>query len=166
LKPEVSSCHECQIFDGKRNFQPLTLKTISIEAPFMQSGLDFIGEIHSPSSTQHRWILKTTDYFTKWIEVVPTRKDTDTIIIHFLESNIFSRFGYPVKIITDNASAFKSKKMEKFCSDYNITLGHSIAYYPRGNGLDESSNKILTRIIKNLLLENKKSWHKNFIYVL
>jgi hypothetical protein len=56
--------------------------------------------------------------------------------------------------------------MEKFCQDYNITLGHSTMYYPQGNGLAESSNKILTRIIKRLLQDNKKAWHKNLIYVL
>ena len=31
---EVSSCHECQIFDGKRKLFPLPLKPISVEAPF------------------------------------------------------------------------------------------------------------------------------------
>jgi hypothetical protein len=163
---EVSSCHECQIFDGKRKLQPLPLKPISVEAPFRQWGLDFIGEIHPPSSTQHRWILTATNYFTKWIEAVPTRQATDVVIIQFLESNILSRFGCPVKIITDNATTFKSKRMEKFCSDYNITLGHSTTYYPQGNGLVESSNKSLTRIIKKLLQENKKAWHKKLIYAL
>jgi transposase InsO family protein len=132
----------------------------------MKWGMDFIGEIHLPSSAQHRWILTATDYFTKWIEAVPTRQATDIVIIKFLESNILSRFGCPVKIITDNATTFKSKKMEKFYNDYNITLGHSTAYYPQGNGLAESSNKSLTRIIKKLLQDNKKYWHKNIIYVL
>jgi hypothetical protein len=56
--------------------------------------------------------------------------------------------------------------MEKFYSDCNITLGHSTNYYPRGNGLAESSNKIFTNIIKNILQEKKKDWHKNLIYVL
>jgi hypothetical protein len=31
---EVSSCHECQIFDGKRKLQSFPLKPISIEAHF------------------------------------------------------------------------------------------------------------------------------------
>jgi hypothetical protein len=110
--------------------QPLPLNPISVEAPFMQWGLDFIGEIYLPSSAQHRWILTATDYFTKWIEVVPTRKAIDTVIIQFLEINILSRFDCLVNIITENAMSFKSKKMEKFCSDYNITLGHSTSYYP------------------------------------
>jgi transposase InsO family protein len=117
------------------------LKPISVEALFRQWGLDFIGEIHPSSSTQHKWILTTTYYFTKWIEAVPTRQATDVVIIQFLESNILSRFGFPIKIIIDNATTFKSKRMEKFCNDYNITLGHSTTYYPHGNGLVESSNK-------------------------
>jgi hypothetical protein len=153
---EVSSCHECQIFDGRRKLQPLPLKLISIEASFMQWGLDFIGEIHLPSSAQHKWILTTIDYFTKWIEEIPTKQAIDMVIIQFLETNILSRFGCPIKIIKDSTTTFKSKKMEKFFKDYNITLRNYTTYYPQGNGLEESSNKSLTRIIKRLLQDNKK----------
>jgi hypothetical protein len=89
---EVSRCHECQVFDWKRKLQPLPLKPIFVEAPFRQWGLDFIGEIHPKSLAQHKWILTTTDYFTKWIESVPTRQATNVVIIQFLEDNILSRF--------------------------------------------------------------------------
>jgi hypothetical protein len=81
----------------------------------MQWAMDFIGEINPPSSAQHRWIITTTDYFMKWIEEIPTKQAIDAVIIHFLETNILSRFGCPIKIITDNAAEFKSKNMEKFC---------------------------------------------------
>jgi transposase InsO family protein len=97
------------------------------------------------------------DYFTKWIEAATTRHATDDVIIRFLEDNILSRFQCPIKIIIDNAIAFKSKKLEKLCSGYNIILGHSTSYYPQGNGLEESSNKILVRIIKKWLQENKRA---------
>ena len=80
--------------------------------------------------------------------------------MQFLETNILSRFGCPEKIITDNAAAFKSKRMTNFCHKYHISLGHSSDYYPQGNGLAESSNKSLINIIKKVLEENKKNWHK------
>eukprot|EP00253_Pinus_taeda_P006696 PITA_06696 len=95
-----------------------------------------------------------------WIEAIPCRQANDSTIIQFLESNILSRFGYPEKIITDNAAAFKSKKIISFCHKFHITLGHSTTYYPQGNGLAESSNKSLINIIKKLLEENKKNWHR------
>jgi hypothetical protein len=45
-------------------------------------------------------------------------------------------------------------------------LGHSTTYYPQGNGLEESSNKILMRIIKKILTKNKKVWHIHLKYAL
>jgi hypothetical protein len=163
---KVTSCHKYQVFERKRKNFPLPLKRIYVEAPFQQWGLDFIGEIHPPSSGQHKWILTATDYFTKWIEVVPCKKSTDSVIIKFLEINILSRFGCPRKIIIDNATTFISKKLIEFCSKYQITLGHSTTYYPRGNGLVESSNKILLNIIKKMLQENNKSWQKKLVHSL
>eukprot|EP00253_Pinus_taeda_P033742 PITA_33742 len=124
---KIATCHECQVFEGKRKLIPMPLVPIYTEAPFQQWGLDFIGEIHPPSSGQHRWILTATDYFTKWIEAIPTRQANDS---------------------------------------YHISLGHSTAYYPQGNGLAESSNKSIVRIIKKLLQENKKAWHLKLKYAL
>ena len=56
--------------------------------------------------------------------------------------------------------------MVKFCSDYNIIVSHSTAYYPQGNGLAESSNKSLIRIVKKLLEENKKAWNAKLKFAL
>ena len=98
-------------------------------------------------------------YFTKWIEDIPTRQVTHTMIMEFLVSNMLSRFGCPRRIVTDNAKAFTSNKLVKFCSDYNIIVSHSTTYYPQGNVLVESLNKSLVRIIKKLLKDNKKAWH-------
>jgi len=56
--------------------------------------------------------------------------------------------------------------MVEFCENYHILLGHSIAYYPQGNGLAKSSNKSLINIIKNVLEVNKKNWNKKLINAL
>ena len=84
----------------------------------------------------------------------------------FLEDNILARFGCPMRIVTDNALAFKSNKMINFFHKYHISLNHSTAYYPQGNGLAESSKKSLVRIIKKLLEDNKKYWHTKLKYSL
>ena len=91
---------------------------------------------------------------------------TDTVIIKFLLENIFARFGTPRKLVTDNAQAFKSAKMQNFCQNYNVILNHSTPYYSEGNGLAESSNKSLVRIIKKLLADNKRGWDSKLIFAL
>lgn len=103
---EVSTCHECQIFEGKRKLLPLPLKPISVESPFQQWGLHFIGEIHPASSNQHKYILTGMFYFTKWVEAIPVRQTTGSIVIDFFLNNILSRFGCPKKLIADNAKVF------------------------------------------------------------
>jgi hypothetical protein len=145
------------MFAGKKKLFPLALKPIKVETPFQQWGLEFIGEINMNSSGQHKWILTARDYFTKWVDAIPTREATDTVIIKFQEENILAKFGCPRKIIVGNAHAFKSAKLVKFFQDYNIDLGHSTTYYPQGNGLVESSKKNLINIIKKMLFQNKKA---------
>ena len=154
VRKYVISCHKCHIFEGKKKLLPLPLKPISTKMSFQQWGVEFIGEIHPPSSAQHKWILTTIDYFTKWTKAIPSRQATDSVIISFLENNILSRFGCPQNVINDNTVAFKSKNMVWFCNKYHITLGNSTTYYPQGNGLAESSNKIFVNIIKKLLEDN------------
>ena len=46
----------------------------------------------------------------------------------------------------------------KLCEELGIQLVHSTAYYLQGNGLAESSNKSLIRIIKKLLEKNARGW--------
>jgi ribonuclease HI len=162
----VRTCDKCQRFEGKQQLKSLPLKPIVVTGPFQQWGLDFIGEIHPPSSGQHRWILVATDYFTKWIEAIPTRNANHTVIINFLQENIFARFGCPKRIVTDNAAAFKDKHLVKLCEELGIQLVHSTAYYPQGNGLAESSNKSLVRIIKKLLEQNARGWDSKLKFAL
>jgi hypothetical protein len=80
----VKTCDKFQRFVGKHQLKSLPLKPIVVTGTFQQWGLDFIGEIHPPSINQHRLILVATDYFTKWIEAIPTRNANHTIIINFL----------------------------------------------------------------------------------
>ena len=107
-----------------------------------------------------------TDYFTKWIKATLVRNATDVVIIKFLTENILSRFGCPRKLVTDNAQSFKSEKLINFCQNHNIILSQSTPYYPQGNGLAESSNKSIVRIIKKLFSQNKKNWDSKLVYTL
>jgi len=67
----VRGCVTCQKFAGKQKLATLPLVPSIVSAPFSQWGLNFVGKIHPTSSNQHRWILTTTDYFTKWVVAIP-----------------------------------------------------------------------------------------------
>jgi len=71
----------------------LLLHPVNIEQPFEQWGLDIIGGIIPHSSKQHKYILTTTEYFTKWVEEVPLKTTNYENIIEFIDQFIIARFG-------------------------------------------------------------------------
>ena len=142
------------------------MKPVHANSPFQQWGLDFIGEINPHSSCHNKWILVATDYFTKWIEAIPTKNANHQVIIMFLNENILTRFGCPNKLVTDNAATFRAEELVEMCESMGIQLVHSTSYYPQGNGLAESSNKSLVMITKKLLEDNKNSWDSKLKFAL
>ena len=105
-----------------------------MQTPFQLWGIDFIGEISNKSSGGHSWILNATDYFTKWVEAIPTRNATSKVVINFILNNIITRFGCPKKIVIDNAMCFRSEEYKEFCREYGITEYTSSPYHPQRNG--------------------------------
>lgn len=69
-------------------------------------------------------------------------------------------------MVTYNATTFRAKELVGMCDSMGIKLVHSTSYYPQGNGLIESSNKSLIRIIKKLLEDNKRNWDSKLKYAL
>jgi len=48
----------------------------------------------------------------------------------------------------------------------NIKHSFSSSYYPQGNGLAESTNKQLIKILKKIVLDKPRQWHLNLTYAL
>jgi len=69
-------------------------------------------------------------------------------VISFLDSFIITRFGIPESLDFDNAKYFSSLKLTKYAFDKNVKIKYSINYYPQGNGLAESINKNMIKILK------------------
>jgi hypothetical protein len=63
-----------------------------VEAPFQQWGLDFIGQFKDNSSNGYTWIIRATDYFTKWVEAILTKSATRQSGHGF--SSMLPRYGY------------------------------------------------------------------------
>jgi hypothetical protein len=110
--------------------------------------------------------VTATDYFTQWSEAATLRTVNTSQVISFLNSNIITCFGIPDYLVFDNASYFSSLNMRDFNLEKGIKLKYSASYYPQGNGLAESMNKNLIKIIKRTVVENHKNWHNALLNVL
>ena len=80
------------------------LQLVTVENNFEQWGLDVVGEISPNSLKLHKYILTTTDYFTRWTDTIPLKNVNDNKIIQFLEHNIITKFGVPNSLVFYNAT--------------------------------------------------------------
>ena len=68
-------------------------------------------------------------------------------------------FGVPSDMVFDNVAYFSSTLLTEFTLDKGIIIKYSTNYYPQGNGVAESTNKNLVRILKKTVIDNQKNWH-------
>jgi hypothetical protein len=87
----VRSCRPCQFFTRMQRFPALPLNRIIVEDPFQQWGLYFIGEFKEKSYNGCCWVLNATNYFTSWIEAIPTKKEIEEVVMGFLEDRLIIR---------------------------------------------------------------------------
>ena len=73
-------------------------------------GMDFMGPF--PSSFGFVYILLAVDYVSKWVEAKATYTNDSKVVVGFLKSNIFSRFGIPRAIISDQGTHFCNRTVE------------------------------------------------------
>ena len=118
--------------------------------------MDIIGEIKPNSSLQHKYIMMATDYFTRWVEAILLRKVNEYAVMDFLQDHIMTRFEVPISLAFDNATYFSSIRLTTFAHEKGIKLHYSANYYPQGNGLAESTNKNMIRILKKNVIENQR----------
>ena len=87
--------------------------------PFEKWALDFVGPI-SPMSRKKKYILVCTDYVTKWVEDKALFRVIEKSVVEFIYKEIFTRFGVPREIVTDQGSQLTSKLMKEITTKYGI----------------------------------------------
>ena len=58
------------------------------------------------SAGGHHHIIVVVDYFTKWVESMPTIKVGGETNVHFIFNHIITRFGISKDIVTDHGRNF------------------------------------------------------------
>ncbi|XP_020081405.1 uncharacterized protein LOC109705053 [Ananas comosus] len=159
-------CHQCQIHGDFIHRHPNPLHPTIASWPFDMWGTDVIGPINPLSSRGHKFILAATDYFSRWVEAIPLREVKADDVVKFFKENILYRFGVPRRIISDNGTAFRSFKVNRFATQHKIDWRYSSIYNARANGLAEAFNKTLTKLLKKIIGKNQKEWHMRIIEAL
>ena len=143
----IKKCHPCHIFSQKMRAHPAPMFPVIVVSPFTKCRIHFT-TCHLASSRGHCYIIVAVDYFTKWVEAMPTFKDDGETTTLFLFNQIIARFGIPREIATDHGSRFQNKIMSELTSNLGLRQEHSSPYYPQENGHMEAVNKSFKTILQ------------------
>ena len=83
-----------------------------------------------PPSFGNLYILLVVDYVSKWVEAIACPISDANTVVGFIQRNIFSRYGAPRTIISDEGSHFANKLFAKLISRYGINHVMELAYHP------------------------------------
>ena len=104
------------------------MHTILESKLFDEWGMDVMGPF--PPLFSNLYILLAVDYVSKWVEAIPTRTNNASVVAKFLRNHIFTRFGTPRALITDEGTHFSNKLVDKVLRKYGVRHRTSLAYHP------------------------------------
>ncbi|XP_058817207.1 uncharacterized protein K02A2.6-like [Topomyia yanbarensis] len=157
-KNVVKNCEGCRLVGQSSAPEPMQRRKIPNE-PWVDVAMDFLGPLPSGE-----YLLVIVDYYSRYKEVCIMKKITSDDTIKHIEP-IFVRQGYPRTITLDNGRQFISTDFETYCHTKNITLNHTVPYWPQANGEVERQNRSL---LKRLRISNAlgRDWKTDLLQYL
>src|SRR5659263_257204 len=90
---------------------------------------------------------------------IATKTNDRHVVMKFVRENLFTRYGMPRAIISDNGTHFKNSSFKALVMKYAVSHKFATPYHPQTSGQVEVSNRqiklILERTVNPL---TRKEW--------
>ena len=121
------SCHGCQVVGEFCAPEPMQ-RVEPPSRPWQDVAIDVLGPLPSGEN-----LLVVVDYYRRFFEVVIMHSTTSRKMIEAL-TPIFTRYGYPFSLKSDNAPQFVPEEFENFLATHGILHRKSPPLWPQANG--------------------------------
>ena len=145
IEQTSSKCPICQTYQRSQPMQTLHPHEIPTR-PWQVVGTDLF------YFEQCEYLI-VADYYTKFPVVRCVRGSCTASVVVSLTKQIFSEYGCPERIISDNGPQYSSVEYKKFLQHWQIDHITSSPRYPRSNGFIERS----IQTVKNILKKSKEA---------
>nr|XP_009788946.1 PREDICTED: uncharacterized protein LOC104236665 [Nicotiana sylvestris] len=95
---------------------------------------------------------------TELVEAIALPTNNAKVVGVFLKKNIFSRFGTPRTLISDEGTHLCNRLLNDLLAKYGVRHKVAPAYHPQISGQVEVSNREIKEILKKTVSMNKKNW--------
>ncbi|RDX66413.1 Retrovirus-related Pol polyprotein from transposon 17.6, partial [Mucuna pruriens] len=121
-------------------------------------GIDFMGPF--AVSNGYSYILLAIDYVSRWVEAIATKTNDAKVVVDFLKSNVFCRFGVPKALINDQGSHFCNRAMSSLLHKYKVVHKIATSYHPQTNSQAEVFNRKIKKTLPKMDNPSQKNWSR------
>lgn len=152
----VRSCKTCQLSKPAQNTKVGELVSEVATRPFEKVFIDHTGP-YPTSEKGNKYLLTIVDSFSKYTVFLPARNTAARTTVRLLKTGLFSYFGFPKYLVTDNVPGFRSKEMTQMCLEFGITQITTAPYHPQSN-ISERVNRNLKTALRLYHNQNHTKW--------
>ena len=152
------SCDACQREGKGKKIPPAPLVSVPlISDPWSRIAIDIVGPLPVCPKSGNRFILTCMDLASHYPEAIPLKQHTAEEVANAL-AQIFSRYGFPEEILSDQGTEFTSELMQHFVYQFGITQIRCSPYHPETNGSCERFHRTLKSMIRSMVEDFNGSW--------
>ena len=157
VKGYVLGCSVCNRnkSPSRKNKSPLVLNQAGV--PMEKVHIDFVGPLPR-SRSGNEYILVMIDQFTRWLECIPLPSQGAEVTARAAVNEFFTRFGYPLKLVSDQGANFESSLFKAMCKLLQIHKSRTTAYRPSANGQVERMNRTLMAAVRSYCQDYRDRW--------
>ena len=156
VEKKVQSCCACLVSTPESKREPLAMSPLP-KAPWSEVSMDFA---ELPNS---EYLLIITDDYSRY-PVVETVKSTSANTVIPKVDKVFSEFGIPDVVKTDNGPPFNSSAFKSFAQTLGFQHRKITHRWPRANGEVERFVRTVKKVIKTANLEAKVGNRKCIVF--
>ena len=153
IEKEIENCLGCKAASSQTVKNPIKMSCLP-NYPWEEVAIDFFTPL--PNGQK---LLVLIDLYSRYPIIMYMKTTTAASVINKLE-NVFSMFGYPRVVRTDNGPPFDSVIFKKFLRNQGIKHRNTTPYYPQSNGVVERFMKVIGKTLKTSLYMNQ-NWKSN-----
>ena len=155
----INGCHICQLVKPSNSRLPPLVPSQTAQFPMNIYAIDFFTV---PPFRGFKIVLIGIDHFSGFIMTRACKSESASEVTSFL-SDIFSKFGAPIIIKSDNGtSLLRARPVRSLLALWGVEVATlSLAYTPIHNGKVERSIRSFRSLVRSLSPDNVRGWYPN-----
>uniref|UniRef100_H3A6B2 Gypsy retrotransposon integrase-like protein 1 n=1 Tax=Latimeria chalumnae TaxID=7897 RepID=H3A6B2_LATCH len=154
VKSWCRKCDICAPRKGPTRRAQAPLQQYNVSVPMERVAVDILGPLPT-TDTGICYLLTAIDYFNKWPEAYPL-KNQEAITVAEVLVNIFTRFGVPAELHSDQGHNFESEVFKDMCRLFRINKT-TTPLWPQSDGMVERYNQFGTQLAM-LIQDHQCDW--------